>query len=46
MDGKTVSLGDRISYALGDLMIFGPLRNTLGLLARARRLHRGRGDRA
>ncbi len=30
MDGKTLSLGDRISYALGDLMIFGPLRNTLG----------------
>ncbi len=30
MDGKTLSLGDRISYAIGDLMIFGPLRNTLG----------------
>jgi long-chain acyl-CoA synthetase len=30
MDGKTLSLGDRIAYAIGDLMIFGPLRNTLG----------------
>ncbi len=30
MDGKPLSLGDRISYAIGDLMIFGPLRNTLG----------------
>ena len=30
MDGKPLSLADRISYALGDLLIFGPLRNTLG----------------
>jgi long-chain acyl-CoA synthetase len=31
MDGKPVGLGDRLLYALGNLLIFGPLRNTLGL---------------
>lgn len=31
LDGKSVSLGDRISYALGNWFIFGPLKNTLGL---------------
>jgi long-chain acyl-CoA synthetase len=31
MDGQPVSAIDRARYALGDLMIFGPLRNTLGL---------------
>lgn len=31
LDGKPVSLGDRISYALGDLFIYGPLKNTLGM---------------
>ncbi len=31
MDGKPVSLVDRIAYALGNLTIYGPLRNTLGL---------------
>ena len=30
MDGKPVSLLDRIKYQLGDWFIFGPLRNTLG----------------
>ncbi len=30
MDGKPVGLGDRLLYALGDLLIYGPLRNTLG----------------
>jgi long-chain acyl-CoA synthetase len=30
MDGKPVSLLDRIQYKLGDWFIFGPLRNTLG----------------
>ena len=30
LDGKPVSLGDRISYALGDFFIYGPLKNTLG----------------
>ncbi len=31
MDGKPVSVVDRIAYALGNLVIYGPLRNTLGL---------------
>ena len=30
MDGKALSLGDRLLYTLGDLLIYGPLRNTLG----------------
>jgi long-chain acyl-CoA synthetase len=30
MDGKPVSLADRIKYRLGDWFVFGPLRNTLG----------------
>jgi long-chain acyl-CoA synthetase len=30
MDGKALRLADRFSYAIGDLLIFGPLRNTLG----------------
>ena len=30
MDGKSVGLMDRLSYKLGDLCIYGPLRNTLG----------------
>ncbi|HEY0856627.1 MAG TPA: AMP-binding protein [Albitalea sp.] len=31
MDGKPLSLGDRVLYALGNLVIYGPLRNTLGM---------------
>jgi long-chain acyl-CoA synthetase len=31
MDGKPVSVLDRAHYALGNLFIYGPLRNTLGL---------------
>ncbi len=31
MDGKPVGLLDRCKYALGNLAIYGPLRNTLGL---------------
>jgi long-chain acyl-CoA synthetase len=31
MDGRPVSWADRLKYALGDLCIFGALRNTLGL---------------
>ena len=31
MNGKPVGLGDRVAYALGDLLIYGPLRNTLGM---------------
>lgn len=30
MDGKPVSLSDRLLYALGNLCVYGPLRNTLG----------------
>jgi len=30
MDGHVVPLGDRLHYALGRLIIYGPLRNTLG----------------
>jgi long-chain acyl-CoA synthetase len=30
MDGKTLGLMDRLLYGLGDLTVFGPLRNTLG----------------
>ncbi|NRF66568.1 AMP-binding protein [Aquincola sp. S2] len=30
MDGKPVSATDRLKWQLGDLAIFGPLRNTLG----------------
>jgi long-chain acyl-CoA synthetase len=30
MDGKTVGFGDRLLYALGNLCVYGPLRNTLG----------------
>ena len=31
MDGKPLGLIDRLHYALGNLFIYGPLRNTLGL---------------
>jgi len=33
MDGRTegVSLGDRLQYALGNLLVYGPLRNVLGM---------------
>ncbi len=30
MDGKSVSLADSILYALGNFMVYGPLRNNLG----------------
>ena len=30
MDGSAVSALDRLQYAIGDLLIYGPLRNTLG----------------
>ncbi|MDO8767768.1 MAG: AMP-binding protein [Burkholderiaceae bacterium] len=30
MDGKPVGAGDRLLYALGQLMAYGPLRNNLG----------------
>ncbi len=31
MDGKTVGFADKLAYALGNLFVYGPLRNTLGL---------------
>ena len=31
LDGKPVSTGDRIAYALGQMLIYGPLKNTLGM---------------
>ncbi|MEW9919840.1 AMP-binding protein [Marimonas sp. MJW-29] len=30
LDGKKVSLGDRLKYRLGELFVYGPLKNTLG----------------
>ncbi len=31
LDGKPVSFGDKLKYKIGDLLIYGPLKNTLGL---------------
>jgi len=31
LDGKSVSLGDRFQYWLGNLIVYGPLRNVLGM---------------
>jgi long-chain acyl-CoA synthetase len=31
LDGKTVSLGQRILYTLGNFLVYGPLRNNLGM---------------
>ncbi len=31
LDGKPVSFTDRLLYRLGDVLIYGPLKNTLGL---------------
>jgi long-chain acyl-CoA synthetase len=31
MDGKSVGVADSLLYKLGDLLVYGPLRNTLGL---------------
>ncbi|MFN3641509.1 MAG: AMP-binding protein [Gemmobacter sp.] len=30
LDGKPVPLGDRIAYALGEVLVYGPLKNTMG----------------
>ncbi len=38
LDGKPVAVLDRILYAVGDLLVFGPLRNVLGL-SRIRRAY-------
>ena len=31
LSGESVSFGDRILYSLGELLIYGPLKNTLGM---------------
>jgi long-chain acyl-CoA synthetase len=31
LDGKAVSFGDKLMYALGNLCVYGPLKNTLGM---------------
>jgi long-chain acyl-CoA synthetase len=31
LDGKPVGFGDRLLYALGDMMVYGPLKNVLGM---------------
>ncbi|HHI70506.1 MAG TPA: long-chain fatty acid--CoA ligase [Rhodobacteraceae bacterium] len=31
LDGRDVGFGDRLSYFLGNIFIYGPLKNTLGL---------------
>ncbi len=31
LDGRPVGTGDRLRYALGRLLVYGPLKNTLGL---------------
>ncbi len=31
IDGRRVSLWDRVRYALGDLLVYGPLRNRMGM---------------
>jgi len=31
LDGKPVSFGGRMSYGLGNILVYGPLKNTLGL---------------
>lgn len=31
LDGEPVSLGDKLLYALGNLLVYGPLKNVLGL---------------
>jgi long-chain acyl-CoA synthetase len=31
LDGKPVSAGDRIAYAIGNVLVYGPLKNVLGL---------------
>ena len=31
MNGKTVAIGDRLMYRIGDWLVYGPLRNNLGM---------------
>lgn len=30
LDGNPVSFGDKLSYAIGNILVYGPLKNTLG----------------
>ena len=30
LDGKSVGFGDRVAYGLGNILVYGPLKNTLG----------------
>ena len=46
MDGKPVSAFDRLHYRLGDLLVYGPLRNTLGFSRVRVAYTAGEGDRA
>ncbi|MEM7546277.1 MAG: AMP-binding protein [Pseudomonadota bacterium] len=31
LDGKEVGFGDKLKYALGNILVYGPLKNTLGM---------------
>lgn len=31
LDGKPVSLGEKVQYAIGNALVYGPLKNTLGM---------------
>ncbi len=31
LDGKSVALGDRLKYALGNILVYGPLKNRMGM---------------
>ena len=44
LDGESVGLWDRLRYALGNALIYGPLRNALGM-SRVRVAYGGRGHR-
>ncbi len=46
LNKQPVPLHGRLSYWLGNILVYAPLKNVLGLSQRARRLHRRRGDRA
>ena len=45
LDGEPAPLAGRLLYRLGDLLVYGPLRNTLGFSRGTSRLHRGGGYR-
>ena len=45
LERQTVSLSDKFLYWLGNLLVYGPLKNTLGFTRNPARVHRRRGDR-